>query len=146
MKLHLFLPVAALALGACKPTAEDIELALGAHGVPQAQAQCIGTGLEPLDENAWNKIGALALEAMQDQAAIERMTLGEVTAKLQTLNDPQLVGTLVRTGLGCAMMHGGLDGLLAGGNLQGLAPPRAPAEEPMMVLPPSETRPEMQPR
>ncbi|MBZ6379776.1 MULTISPECIES: hypothetical protein [Pacificimonas] len=98
--------LAGIALTACKPTAEDIELALGARGLAQPHAQCIGEGLEPLTEDDWTKLASLAATAAQGEAELRSMTMGEVEAKLRELDDPRLVGVLVRTGVGCTLMHG----------------------------------------
>ena len=102
----LALAGAALLVTGCKPTAEDIELALGAYGLSQPQAQCLGQGLEPLQEEDWRVLGGLAGEVMKGEEGLRAMTLGEVEARLRTLDNPRLVGTVVRTGLGCMMLHG----------------------------------------
>jgi hypothetical protein len=135
MRKIVLLALPALALTACKPTAEDIELALGARGMDAAPARCIGEGLEPLSEDNWTTIGTVAREFMTSERRIEDMTLGEVQGKLGALNDPELLGMLMRTGMGCMLMHGDL----GFGTGQGRAGPGAPP--PVDALPPVDDLP-----
>ena len=129
MKRIAFAAAALLAVSGCKPSAEQIELVLGAQGMPAPQAQCIGAGLQSLDEDDWTKLASVASDFVVGKARLETLTLGDVQQRLQQIDDPRLLGTMVRTGLACTLMHGEFDAALGeaplfGGRLQ--SPDRAP--------------------
>ena len=100
-----------LSLAACKPDPADIELALGARGVPADQAECIGEGLQVLSEDDWRTLAEVGRDFLQSEEQLRGMTLGEVEARLRKVEDPRLFGTLLRTGVGCVVMHGGFAAL-----------------------------------
>ncbi|MGB3723763.1 MAG: hypothetical protein WA979_13225 [Pacificimonas sp.] len=94
-----------LGLSACKPTSADIELMLGARGMNSAQAACIGDGLQVLTEDDWRTLAGLAADFGKSEEEWKQFTLADLQAKLFQLKDERLMGTLLRTGLGCAVMH-----------------------------------------
>ncbi|MHB9879753.1 hypothetical protein ACSMXM_08820 [Pacificimonas sp. ICDLI1SI03] len=108
MRFAAALSLAALALtSACRPHPADIELLLGARGLNQEQASCVGSGLAQLTDDDWAVLSEMAKETAMTRNDLETMTLADVQDKLAMLGDGQLVTTLARTGLGCMLMHGG---------------------------------------
>lgn len=110
MKAKIFAAGALLAaLAGCKPAAEDIEFALIARGFSDAEATCVATGLEPLDDHDWQMLAELFGDTQRPAEDWQDVTVGELQGKLIRLKDTRVLGVLLRTGLGCALMHGGLD-------------------------------------
>jgi hypothetical protein len=100
-------------LGACNPSASEIESGLVMRGMEPAQATCMAGQLAGrLDERDWNMLAELAGDTMRTREEWEDMTVGDITDKLTRLGDTQLMGTLLRAGMGCAILEGGLGGPL----------------------------------
>ncbi len=105
MKYRFLIFPGLLALAACNPSAEDIESALSARGFDNAQATCAARELNGrLGEREWNLIAEFAGDMMRSGEEWKDLTVREVTSKLVRLGDAQLIETLLRTGMGCALL------------------------------------------
>jgi hypothetical protein len=104
-RLVLLLPAALLA--GCNPTAEDVESALVSRGFGTTEAACVGRELAGrLSERQWRAIAEVAGDTMRTDEEWRDMTVGEIGDKLTRVGDPQLIGTLLRAGMGCALLGG----------------------------------------
>ena len=92
---------AALLLAACASPAERITEKLVEAGVPDRQAQCMGTRLaERLTAEQLRELGKVA---GNDRAEGRRSSLRDLVRRVRDVNDPQLVAVLVGAGVECAI-------------------------------------------
>ncbi len=96
-----------IGLSACRPDPVDIELALGARGMNSEQAECISGGLQALTDDDWRTLASFAADLAKTDEELKALTLNDIQAKLFQLNDQRLMTTLLRTGMGCTIMHAG---------------------------------------
>lgn len=98
--------IAALVLlAACNPDAAEIESALTERGFGASESACMARELAGrLDERDWRMIAELAGDSMRTEDEWRDMTVGEISSKLARLNDTRLIATLMRAGMGCAIL------------------------------------------
>lgn len=106
MKRLLFaLPL--LALAACNPSASEIEGVLTSRGFGQKESACVARELGGrLQERDWLLIAEVAGDTMRTPDEWRDMTVGEIGDKLTRLGDTRLISTLMRAGMGCALLDG----------------------------------------
>lgn len=105
MQRTLIVMSALLLLGACNPTAADVEAALTARGFSPRESACVARELDGrLNERDWNTIAEVAGDTMRTSDEWRDMTIGEIGDKLQRIGDARLVSTLLRAGVGCALL------------------------------------------
>jgi DNA-binding transcriptional LysR family regulator len=101
------LAVPLLLVAACNPTASEIESTLAARGIAPKQASCVARELDGrLAERDWRLLAELAGDTMRDKDEWRDMTLGEMQDKLARISDSRVVATLLRAGIGCAVLEG----------------------------------------
>lgn len=91
----------ALLLTACATPAQRITTKLTDYGVPPRQAQCMGEGLASRLTNDQMRRLADLVTANKDR--IGKMSVNDVARQLNQAGDPQLVSTVLRVGLSCAV-------------------------------------------
>jgi hypothetical protein len=100
------LPLLAL-LTACNPSAKEVETALVDRGFGARESACVARELDgQLDARDWRVIAEVAGDTMRTQEEWRDMTIGEIGDKLQRVGDSRLIATLLRAGLGCALIGG----------------------------------------
>lgn len=90
-----------LGVAACASPSRQIATKLGELGVPQRQAECVGTRLE-------QRLSTAQLRRLFELARLPgeragRMSIPELAGRLNDRRDPLLVAELLRAGIGCAI-------------------------------------------
>lgn len=105
MTSRLFAIAALGLLAACNPTASEIESTLVSRGFKAAEAACVARELDGrLQERDWRMIAEVAGDTMRTEDEWKDMTIGEIGDKLTRLGDSRLMATLLRAGMGCALL------------------------------------------
>lgn len=104
MRPLILLPLLVL-VASCKPTAPEIESALVGRGFGVGESACMARELAGrLTERDWRMIAEVAGDTMRTGDEWRDMTIGEIGDKLMRLGDTQLISTLMRAGMGCALL------------------------------------------
>ena len=92
-------------LAACNPSSAEIESALLSRGFGKQESACVARELGgKLRERDWLLIAEVAGDTMRTPDEWRDMTIGEVGDKLTRLGDTRLISTLMRAGMGCALL------------------------------------------
>lgn len=92
-------------LAACNPSNAQIESALLSRGFGKQESACMARELAGrLQERDWLLIAEVAGDTMRTQDEWRDMTVGEIGDKLTRLGDTRLMSTLMRAGMGCALL------------------------------------------